>query len=353
MKRVLHVITTINRGGAENQLLILAKAQIRDGFQVEVIFLKGEPELINEFEEIGARVNSAFYGAHPIHQAISLRNYLKDYSGIVHAHLPRAELMTAFSNHEFFFSRHNAEPFFPGSPRLISKVLSRIVSHRANAGIAISEAVRLYLLNSGEICSCCHVSVVYYGIESRKRTVQVKKKSPPNHPKIGTISRLVPQKDLETLMKAFAIVLTEFPKAELLIVGSGPLENSLRMLAKNLGIHENMKWLGRTKDTGNFYANLDTFVLTSRYEGFGLVLLEAMNHQVPVVATNVSAIPEVIGSNHPLISEISSPESFSKNILGSLSPSLRRKVIEFQNLRLPLFETQKMVLELNSIYSEN
>jgi glycosyltransferase involved in cell wall biosynthesis len=351
MKKVLHVITTINRGGAENQLLILAKAQIQDGFQVEVIFLKGEPELMSEFEGIGATVNSTFYGTHPINQAFSLRNYLKDYSGIVHAHLPRAELMTAFSNHAFFFSRHNAEPFFPGSPRFISNALSKIVSHRAKAGIAISEAVRLFLLNSGEICSCCHLSVVYYGIESGGRIAGAAKNSSPNNPRIGTISRLVPQKDLETLMKAFAIVLSEFPKAELLIVGSGPLETSLKSLAKNLKIEKNTKWLGRTKDTGSFYANLDTFVLTSRYEGFGLVLLEAMSHQVPVVATNISAIPEVVGSNHPLISELSSPESFSRNILGSLSPSLRRKVIEFQDLRLPLFGTKRMVSELNRIYS--
>jgi glycosyltransferase involved in cell wall biosynthesis len=258
--------------------------------------------------------------------------------------------MTAFSSHKFVFSRHNAEPFFPGSPKVISNVLSKIVSHRAKAGIAISEAVRDFLLESGEICNCCEISVVYYGIEVAKPTIEVKNNGQEFRPRIGTISRLVPQKDLETLFRAFVIVSAEFPKAELLIVGSGPLESALRLLAKNLGIEKNLKWLGRTSDTESFYRSLDTFVLTSLYEGFGLVLLEAMNLQIPVVATNISAIPEVIGSNHPLISELSNPESFAKNIISSLSPLMKSKVVEFQRLRLPLFGTHRLVSELNKIY---
>ncbi len=351
MKRILHVITTINRGGAENQLLILTKAQIRDGFQVEVIFLKGEPELAVEFEEAGAKVNSSFRRYHPIYQVFVLRKYLKDYSGFVHAHLPRAELMTAFSSHEFVFSRHNAEPFFPGSPKAISNALSKFVSHRARAGIAISNAVKDYLQESGEICKCCQLSVVYYGIEPAMPSSHVRGNEQEKHPRIGTISRFVPQKDLETLLNAFAIVLVEFPKAELLIVGSGPLESSLKELARNLGIENSLKWLGRTSDTEGFYRSLDTFVLTSLYEGFGLVLLEAMNLQVPVVATNISAIPEVVGSNHPLISELANPHSFAIHIINSLSPSIRAEVIEFQRSRLPLFGTQRLVSALNQIYS--
>ena len=353
MKRILHVITTISRGGAENQLLILAKAQIRDGFQVDVIFLKGEPELAIEFEDVGAKVNSSLLGYHPIYQVFALRKYLKNYSGFVHAHLPRAELMTAFSSREFVFSRHNAEPFFPRSPKAISNALSKFVSHRARAGIAISNAVKDYLLESGEICKCCHLYVVYYGIEPVMPDFHVKGDYQEKHPRIGTISRLVRQKDLETLLSAFAIVLSEFPKAELLIVGSGPLESSLKEFAKNLGIENSVKWLGRTSDTESFYRSLDTFVLTSRYEGFGLVLLEAMNFQVPVVATNISAIPEVVGSNHPLISELSNPKSFAIHIVNSLSPSIRTQVIEFQRSRLLLFETQRLVSALNEIYSKS
>ena len=351
MKKILHVITTINRGGAENQLLILAKAQIRDGFQVEVIFLKGEPELEMEFQGAGAKVNSSLRGYHPIYQVFALRRYLNDYTGFVHAHLPRAELMAAFASHEFVFSRHNAEPFFPGSLKAISNALSKFVSHRARAGIAISNAVKDYLLESGEICKCCPLSVVYYGIEPAMPSVQVRSNEQEKNPRIGTISRLVPQKDLETLLNAFAIVLAEFPKAELLIVGSGPLESSLKQLAGTLGIEGNLKWLGRTSDTESFYRSLDTFVLTSLYEGFGLVLLEAMNLQVPVVATNISAIPEVVGSNHPLISELSNPDSFATQIMSSLSPSVKAKVIEFQRLRLSLFGTQRLVSELNELYS--
>ena len=56
MKKVIHVITTVSRGGAENQLLILAREQISNGWQVSVIYLKDKPELIEEFRIIGVEV---------------------------------------------------------------------------------------------------------------------------------------------------------------------------------------------------------------------------------------------------------------------------------------------------------
>jgi glycosyltransferase involved in cell wall biosynthesis len=353
MRRILHVITTINRGGAENQLLILARAQTNSGCEVEVVFLKGEPELQFDFESSGIKVNSFLLGKHPLIQLHLFRKYIRDYSGVIHAHLPRAELLAALSIRDFIFSRHNAEAFFPGAPRIFSIVLSRFVSTRAKLGIAISEAVRTFLYQSKEIGKNFEIPVVYYGIESAAKKNQLSPAIAGNHPKIGTISRLVPQKDLRTLISAFSLVLTDFPMAELLIAGAGQLEIELKDFARNLGVDSRIKWLGRIADTESFYLSINTFVLSSTYEGFGLVLLEAMNYGVPVVATNVSAIPEVIGFDHPLISDLSNPNSFANNIIKSLDDGNRKSILTYQSERIAEFSTDTLVQKLERFYAKS
>jgi len=353
MRKILHVITTINRGGAENQLLILARAQNKLGCEVEVIFLKGEPELLVDFESSGVKVNSFLHGKNPLIQLYLFRKYIRKYSGVIHAHLPRAELLSALSIRDFVFSRHNAEAFFPGAPRMISVALSRFVSTRAKLGIAISEAVRTFLYQSKEIGKHCDIPVVYYGIESAAKKNQLSPAVAGNHPKIGTISRLVPQKDLRTLITAFSLMLSEFPKAELLIAGSGQLEIELKEFVKYLGVDSQTKWLGRMADTESFYLSINTFVLSSTYEGFGLVLLEAMNYGVPVVATNVSAIPEVIGFDNPLISDLSNPDSFADNIIKSLDDGNRKSILTYQSERIAEFSTDTLVQKLERLYAKS
>lgn len=350
MKKVVHVITTINRGGAENQLLTLARAQHKSGREVEIFYLKGQPELINDFVNSGVKVNSSLQGKNPIFQAIILRRFLKEFSGVIHAHLPRAELMVAVSGSKFVFSRHNAESFFPGAPKFISRTLSKFVSRKSSFGVAISEAVQNFLVKEREISKNCEITVVYYAIEPNNYGAFTHNNSPGASCRIGTISRLVPQKDLFTLISAYSKVLKKFPTAELLVIGTGPLENRLKTYAESLGVNDGIQWLGRTADAEKFYRSIGTFVLSSIYEGFGLVLLEAMNYGVPIVATKVSAIPEVIGFDHPLISELSNPESFAKNIEKSFSRENREIVLEYQAQRLQKFSTEQLINTLDNLY---
>lgn len=350
MKKVIHVITTINRGGAENQLLILARAQHKSGRKVEIFYLKGDPELTKDFAESGIKVNSSLHGKNPIIQVLVLRRFLKEFKGVIHAHLPRAELIVALSGHKFLFSRHNAESFFPGAPKFISRTLSKFVSRRSSFGVAISAAVQNFLYTEREISRNCEIFVAYYAIEKNNYEAMTCDNSPGASYRIGTISRLVPQKDLFTLISSYSMVLKKFPTAELIIIGTGPLENKLKIYAANLGVGGGIKWISRIADTEKFYRSIDTFVLSSIYEGFGLVLLEAMNYGVPIVATKISAIPEVIGFDHPLTSELSNPESFANNIEKSFSCEHRSIVLDFQAQRLDKFSTEKLINTLNELY---
>ena len=76
MKKVTHVITTISRGGAENQLLVLAREQISNGWHVSIVYLKDEPELIDAFKKIGVEVITECAKHSVIGQVFWLRNYL-------------------------------------------------------------------------------------------------------------------------------------------------------------------------------------------------------------------------------------------------------------------------------------
>ena len=95
-----------------------------------------------------------------------------------------------------------------------------------------------------------------------------------------------------TLLRGFARVHARRPEARLAILGSGPLEGDTLALAEELGLTD-VVVPGRT-DIRDWLERADVFVHTSRWEGFGIVLLEAMLASLPVVATSVSAVPEVV-----------------------------------------------------------
>jgi glycosyltransferase involved in cell wall biosynthesis len=352
LKQIFHVITTIKRGGAENQLLILVREQIKLGMQVHVVFLKGEPELEYEFTNMGAFVHHEVARSHLFFQTYALRKVVGKSKPIVHAHLPRAELISLFTPARFKLvtSRHNAEPFFPAAPKTISNLLSKLVEIRCFRIIAISEAVKVFLIERDEIRNIEKVEVVLYGYQPTCNSIKGNVNPSNTTHKLGTISRLTHQKDIPTLLHAFQIVHKDAPQATLNIVGSGPLESNLLEMCNRLGLKSSVNFLGRTSQIFNFLMDLDVFILTSRYEGFGMVLLEAMDAGVPIVASNNSAIPEVLGPNFPGLCETGNYQEFYNKILKLNDPDYRKQVLSLQKKRLALFEADGMAQKINKIY---
>ncbi|WP_153111304.1 glycosyltransferase [Propionivibrio limicola] len=114
---------------------------------------------------------------------------------------------------------------------------------------------------------------------------------------IANVGRLHPDKDQATLLKGFAAALPNLPADSLLaIAGRGALEDDLRLLARNLGIADRVRFLGQVPDVRRFFPAFDLFVLSSDHEPFGMVLLEAMAAGVPILATDCGGAPEVLGS---------------------------------------------------------
>lgn len=354
MKQIFHIITTINRGGAENQLLILVSEQILLGYEISVIYLKGEPELRQALEDIGAVVIDSVSKLPAPLQPLAIFKLVSRKDAIVHAHLPRAELVSFLVPSRFTFvtSRHNAEPFFPSAPKWLSNFLASLVALRARRIIAISHSVSKYLLSRGEVQDASKIRVVYYGYRVRNLNRLRANNSSYDETNLGTISRLAEQKDLPTMFNVLEKYRVHVPGATLRLVGAGPLESSLKDLAKKMSLENAIFFEGRRSDILEYLQSLDVFLLTSRYEGFGLVLLEAMDAGVPIIASRNSAITEVMGGNFPGLCETGNPSDFSEKILRLQDSQYRSKVLQFQEDRLALFKSVTMAMKIIEIYNE-
>lgn len=114
---------------------------------------------------------------------------------------------------------------------------------------------------------------------------------------IITVARLVEQKDHTTLIRAFSLVLKELPNSKLWITSSGPLKNKLVKLISNLKLSKNVKFLGWVRNIQPYIRKSDILVLSSKREGFGYVLIEAMSQGKPVISTDTPYGPSEILDN--------------------------------------------------------
>ena len=342
---ILHVITTIDLGGAEKQLLTLAACQKEAGFDVEVIFLKDKPTLLQDFLGLGVKVDLDFAQLGFLSQWLKLRTQEFQENLVIHAHLPRAELLCALAlkPKSFIVTRHNSEAFFPKGPAKLSKLLSRFILRRSFASISISEAVANYLKASGEMSGEQNNHVIYYGIKDTSVSSRSYLGKVSGPIQIGTVARLVPQKNIPLLLGALKELNSQAsPGFNLTIVGSGPLKTMLQSLSADLGIEKMVTWKGQLQEVSSFYRSLDVFVLPSDYEGFGLVLLEAMSQGVPVIARRISAIPEVMGEKHPGLIDSTNPLDLALKIHELiLDQDTLTSYLQYQARRLGEFPIEK------------
>jgi len=133
------------------------------------------------------------------------------------------------------------------------------------------------------------IRIVSPGIATRAETAR-----PTGAPVIGAISRLSREKNVALLLRAFALVAKEIPEASLRVYGGGPELDDLARQAETLGIAAKTAFLGHVPDAGTRCGEFDVLAVPSSRESFGLSALEAMSCGVPIVATRVGGLPELI-----------------------------------------------------------
>jgi glycosyltransferase involved in cell wall biosynthesis len=273
--------------------------------------------------------------------------------------LPQAELVASLAceKKKFIISRHNFEPFWPNKPKLVSVLLSRFVTSRATSGIAISNAIKNYLLAAKEISKEFHISTVYYGFEhevddlsdSNKLTNEMLNST--KNFKLGTIGRLVPGKNYPTMLEAVAKIADVDPNVKFFIVGGGSNDQELIKLCKDLKIENNVIWVGRTEYIKEFLSKIDLFIFASKGEGFGLVLLEAMLANKPILAANNSAVPEVLGQNYKGLFSTNDYKLLSDKIIELMNDQAKSEslVSEYKD-QIKLFDPVVMADNVAKVY---
>jgi alpha-1,3-rhamnosyl/mannosyltransferase len=162
-----------------------------------------------------------------------------------------------------------------------------------------------------------------------------------------------PHKNHELLLKAFAGVLREHPDV-LLVLTHRPaqMERPLALLARDLGIQQNIRRLGHIDrgDLNWLYKHAVALTFPSRFEGFGLPVLEAMGHGCPVIAAAATALPEVVGASGILLSP-NDPDAWTAAMIEVLTDDTRREwLAEAAIARTAHFRWSSSALQLQRAY---
>lgn len=297
MKRIkiLHLIPTLDKGGAERLLIDLVKTMDKERFEVEVVCL----ETLGKwgFELKKAKINASSLGKRrkgSIYIFWKLYRLLKNKRpDILHTHLFGADLYGLLAGRiaqvpNIISTEHNLNYGESWVRRAIKKKLLP----KMDKGIAVSEAVKNYLKKEG--IPVDNIEVIHNGIDlSRFKSREEKGGS--NGFIIGSIGRLSEQKGYKTLVEAMEILKEE--EISCLIVGEGEERQNLEKKVNKDKIANKILFLGKHDIVPEFLVKLDAFVLPSIWEGFGLVLLEAGASKLPVIASRVDGINEIIREN--------------------------------------------------------
>jgi glycosyltransferase involved in cell wall biosynthesis len=302
--KVLHVTFDMTIGGAQQVIRQLVENMDKSEIQSEVVCIDNRlGELGEILQEQGIKVH--LLNRQPgfdislikqLHQLIKTEHYdvihCHQYSPYVYGLL--ASLLTSA---KVIFTEHGR--FYPDYGTMKRQLLNPIFSLFTYKITAISQATKDALVKF-ENFKASGISVIYNGIRDFSG-VEVDKNTLKSHFSIpegvfifGTISRLQPIKNQAMMIRAFAVVHSEYGNTHLLIVGDGESRASLEQLGKELKLEHHITFTGFQKDPYQFHKVIDIFLLTSFSEGTSMTLLEAMSFSTPCIVTGVGGNPEIV-----------------------------------------------------------
>ncbi len=172
-------------------------------------------------------------------------------------------------------------------------------------------------------------------------------------PVVGTVIRLAPQKHPEAIVDVAVKVAAGFPDVRFVIVGDGPLSDYMRNYIREKGLDDNFMLLGSRKDVAEILPAFDVFLLTSRSEGLPRAMLEALAVRIPVVATDVGGIAELVnGLKNGFLCAHGDIQCLSSGVMKLLeSPELGESLLATVDQDLKPFSAKIMVDELFQLYT--
>jgi len=295
--KVLEIIDSLGSGGAESLLKnFVLEAKKNKLFNIEIATLCSNAIFKEEVKSAGIPVwdlNLKYkYDLRGILEIITLIK--KGKYDIIHVHLFPADIFAALASLflpkdiVWIFSEHCA--YNRRRSYKFCKILDGFTYSRYSKIVCVSKQVEFALLN---------------WIPSNKGKTKVISNAVPipkflNPCSVKTydilfVGRFVREKGIDILLKAIKILKNKYSKnLKIAIVGDGELKENLNNLTVELGVNKEVKFFGVRKDIRELMVSSKIIVLPSRSEGFGIVIIEAMSNMLPVIATNVGGIPELI-----------------------------------------------------------
>lgn len=319
---ILYTLNSAQPGGMEQHVLDLVRGMSNEGHVVYVWCPEGP--FTRRFEDAGARVeiHSIGFDMDP-HYILNLISFLRDRKiDVLHSHELKAvinSMLAGFLAKTPVRISHTHTPISewqipPWRRKLDILVNTFVINKFAHVEVALTESRKRVKTQEGimpeklvVIPNALNQDGPGFGA-LRKESARLEILGRYNLPKdsyvFGNISRISKEKGHEILIQAYLLLThmlkerNEEDKTVLFIGGGGPLEDDLRTQVRELGLEEKVVVTGRfpQEDHAKFYSSFDAFVFPTLAEGFGIVLIEAMSHALPVICSDLEVLQEVGGS---------------------------------------------------------
>jgi L-malate glycosyltransferase len=364
--KVLHVIKSLGRGGAEMLLPETIRLHDCERFEFHVIyFLPWKNQLVRALEQTGAAVTcfSASNNIQLLWQAGKIKRYIKQHQiNIMHAHLPWAgfvaRLVYRFTKVPLLYTEHNKQERY----HFLTRWLNRITFNWQSAAIAVSGDVADSIQKN--IRPAIPVNLVLNGVNAElfQRSsedgirIRASLRITADAIVVGTVAVFRFQKRLKEWLDIFQTAAEQEPRLVGIIVGDGPLKSEVIQHAKTLKLDGRVFFPGLQTDVRPWFSAMDIFMMSSIFEGLPIAMLEAMSMECAIVATDAGGIKEVIRHE---IDGLMVPVDQWKNLTDSLTLLIRdeeqrRKLSTAARVRvIQSFGMSRMVEELERLYLES
>lgn len=347
--RILNIITRLEQGGAPLALLETIRRMDRDCFDIHLVVGQTEDGArdldvsMMQFDLPIIEVPSMRRSVHPVRDLIALYQLVRLIStgnyDLVHTHTSKAGLLGRIAASicgvtAIVHASHGTilQGYFSPFVTQCFALLERFAASLSDRIVCLTrEEIGQYLdagIGSKEQYTNIFNGIDLKAFESRqvdRASLRVQFGYAPDDVVCITAGRLVPVKGQSDLLEAFARARASAPALKLLIIGDGELRDALDHQVNTLGIADHVLFLGWRDDVPELLDAGDIFVLTSLNEGLGLVLIEAMAKRLPVIATAVGGVPEVV--DHGVTGELvpaQAPEAIATALVSLGSDEAKR-----------------------------
>jgi glycosyltransferase involved in cell wall biosynthesis len=300
--RICQILPNLNVGGQERLAIWLADHFRSLGHEVSIVCLSGKGALIPDCSRRNIEVvipDTRYRDFFQPGLLIWLRRFFKQRKlDVIHSHAFEANYYSRIAGIGlgccFIAHEQNIYP----NKRWIHFFVDNVLSHKSARIVCVSQAVADFHVQR-ERLSRAKVAVIWSGTPetrgvAKRSRMEVRRELgvPDSAQVLISTAAFKPQKGHRVLLEAFARM--SWRETVLLLAGSGPLESECRALVSSLGIEDRVRFLGIVEDIGDYLHASDMFVLSSLWEGFGLAVVEAALAQLPIVATAVDGVLEIV-----------------------------------------------------------